>query len=398
MSRPTTDWEARSLASLATYLNGFAFKPQHWGEEGLPIVRIRELLDPAVEPDRYDGPLAHDFKIHDGDLIFSWSATLAALFWDRGPAYLNQHLFKVTPACDVDIRFLNHLINFHLDRLSARSHGTTMKHVTRGDLDGYMVELPPASEQAAVAEILEALDDQIRSMIKVVEKCRLRKIGLVDELVDAARRADLPVRSLGEIASGRGGFIQTGPFGSQLHSSDYVNAGVPVVMPQDLSDGRVNLDSIAQVSETMARSLSRHRMLPGDVVFARRGDLGRCAEINKREQGWLCGTGCLLVRTPPAVLTAGWLALVYRHELGQSHVRANAVGSTMANLNSGILASLRLPVPPVANQRNAVAVIEAHDRELSLEHQRLAKLYALKSALATDLLSGRVRVPKGVAL
>ena len=91
--RAYSELEPRSLASLGTYLNGFAFKPQHWGENGLPIVRIRELLDPTVEPDRYEGPTAEPYLIEDGDLIFSWSATLAVVFWNRGPAYLNQHLF-----------------------------------------------------------------------------------------------------------------------------------------------------------------------------------------------------------------------------------------------------------------------------------------------------------------
>jgi len=316
------------------------------------------------------------------------------------PSAFNQDIKAVVPGPDLLPRYLAYWFQGHADsflRLVGEStHGT--KKLDLADLRAFPMALPPLSEQAAVVEILEALDDQIRSTNKIVEKRRLLNIGLVDQFVSAAHRADHPVRSLGEIVSGQGSFIQTGPFGSQLHSSDYVDDGVPVVMPQDLSDGRVNLDSIARVSESMARSLSRHRMLPGDVVFARRGDLGRCAEITTREQGWLCGTGCLLVRTPPASLTAGWLALVYRHELGQSHVRANAVGSTMANLNGSILASMRLPVPPVGSQRKAVSMIQAHDYEASLERKRLAKLYALKSALMADLLSGRVRVPVEVAL
>src|SRR5205823_15132048 len=97
-------------------------------------------------------------------------------------------------------------------------------------------------------------------------------------------------RTLGEISDEVDGVIQTGPFGSQLHESDYVKSGVPVVMPKNIIDGRVSTEGIACISERDAKRLERHLLDIGDIVYGRRGDIGRRALIRERERGWLCGT------------------------------------------------------------------------------------------------------------
>src|SRR5688572_11827881 len=103
-------WEQASLASLAVYINGFAFNESYWSEDGLPIVRIAQITGSQPIGDRYEGPLPDTYRLDDGDLIFSWSGTLAVVRWNGGPAWLNQHLFKVTPRNGVDRDFLFHLL------------------------------------------------------------------------------------------------------------------------------------------------------------------------------------------------------------------------------------------------------------------------------------------------
>ena len=89
--------------------------------------------------------------------------------------------------------------------------------------------------------------------------------------------------------------IQTGPFGSQLHQSDYSEHGIPVIMPKDLLNGHVSEASIARVAKDHVERLSKHKVEVGDILYSRRGDVGRCAFTTKKEEGWLCGTGCLRV-------------------------------------------------------------------------------------------------------
>ena len=90
--------------------------------------------------------------------------------------------------------------------------------------------------------------------------------------------------------------VRTGPFGSQLHAADYVQIGVPVVMPRDLADGSISTERVARISPAKAAELSRYRLRAGDIVLARRGEMGRCARVSQRQDGWLCGTGCLRIR------------------------------------------------------------------------------------------------------
>ena len=104
--------------------------------------------------------------------------------------------------------------------------------------------------------------------------------------------------TLGEIADQSNGFIQTGPFGSQLHSYDYVDEGIPVVMPQDIVNNRIDLSKISYIEPSLANTLKRHYLRNGDIVFPRRGDIGKCAIFEDDSRLMFCGTGCLKISIP----------------------------------------------------------------------------------------------------
>lgn len=134
--------------------------------------------------------------------------------------------------------------------------------------------------------------------------------------------------SLGEISVN----IQTGPFGSQLHQSDYSEKGTPVVMPKDLISGHISEESIARVSDDHVERLSRHKIEVGDILYSRRGDVGRCAFASETEAGWLCGTGCLRVTIDSRKANPKFVfyQLLKADTIGW--VEKHAVGSTMLNL------------------------------------------------------------------
>ena len=102
---------------------------------------------------------------------------------------------------------------------------------------------------------------------------------------------DWEYSTLGEACRRGGGDIQTGPFGSQLHASDYVLDGIPSIMPQNIGDNRVIVDGIARIGSADAQRLGRYLVREGDIICSRRGDVERRALIRDRENGWLCGTG-----------------------------------------------------------------------------------------------------------
>jgi len=189
------------------------------------------------------------------------------------------------------------------------------------------------------------------------------------------------VRTLGEICEEVGGVIQTGPFGSQLHQKDYVENGIPVVMPKDIIDGRVSSTGIATISDEDAKRLSRHRLLCGDIVYGRRGDIGRQALITETEAGWLCGTGCLRISLGNTVIEPAFLHYYLRQPQVIAWICSQAIGATMPNLNTSILQSLKVTYPDLPVQRTIAGILLAYDRLIQNNMRRMQIL----ERMATNL-------------
>lgn len=175
--------------------------------------------------------------------------------------------------------------------------------------------------------------------------------------------------TLGEISAN----IQTGPFGSQLHQSDYSDEGTPVVMPKDLVNGQISEVSIARVSEDHVNRLSRHKVEVGDILYSRRGDVGRCAFATDIEQGWLCGTGCLRVTIDRSKAIPKFVFYQLQKAETVGWVEKHAVGATMLNLNTSILSSVPIEMPPLTEQKTIVDILSAYD-DLIENNQKQIKL------------------------
>jgi len=151
--------------------------------------------------------------------------------------------------------------------------------------------------------------------------------------------------------------LQTGPFGSSLHESDYKKGGTPVINPASMKNGRiVPIEKMAVGSATLER-LSGFKLRPGNIIMARRGEMGRCAVVTEREDGWLCGTGSLILRLPDN-LFAPFLVLLIGSPFVREYLGGSAVGSTMQNLNQAILLNLVVGLPPFEEQRRIAAKAE----------------------------------------
>jgi type I restriction enzyme S subunit len=303
--------------------------------------------------------------------------------------------------------------------------GSTVSNLRIPLLESLPIPTRPLAEQRAIAHILGTLDDKIelnRRMNEMLEamaralfkswfvdfdpvraKAEGRDPGLPKPLADLfpARLVDSKLGEipegwrasvLGEEVARCGGKIQTGPFGSQLHASDYAADGVPVVMPKDLLQRRVSTLSIARVSLDDAQRLSRHRLQQGDIVYSRRGDVERHGLVHRRETGWLCGTGCLLVRLGPEWPSPLWASFALDRPETRAWVVRHAIGATMPNLNTGTLARVPIVVPPdkILCAFNQVAQ-PFSDRVISADAQT-ETLVSLRDTLLPKLISGDLRV------
>lgn len=147
-------WKESTLGEIADFINGYPFKPADLGSSGTPVIRIKQLLDPNEKVDRTLTKVAEKYFLKDGDIVFSWSATLAVRLWDRGAAVLNQHLFRVEEKSGVLHEWLPIILNHAIEELLQKSHGTTMKHITKQSLLPHKVTLPPIDEQKRLVGLI----------------------------------------------------------------------------------------------------------------------------------------------------------------------------------------------------------------------------------------------------
>ena len=180
--------------------------------------------------------------------------------------------------------------------------------------------------------------------------------------------------TLGELVKGFGGLIQTGPFGAQLKQSEYTEEGVPVIMPTDISDGRVKVDRIARVPEATASRLARHRIKPDTIVFPRRGEITKRAYITEEQSGWVCGTGCLKIEAPENVIFPKFLYYQMGTTDSVDWLQKNAVGATMLNLSGEILARYPVKFPDLPTQQRIAGILSAYDDLIENNRRRIGLL------------------------
>ena len=164
-------------------------------------------------------------------------------------------------------------------------------------------------------------------------------------------------------------------------------------MPQDIEDGKIFTHAIARIPESRAQILARHRVKLGDIIIARRGELSRAAAISHRELGWVCGTGCFLLRLSGSKLDPRFFSYTYRHDIVQRQIEGLAVGSTMPSLNNSVMSSLYFPYLTEDEQHRISDHLETQDKALLSLKCENEKLEKQKTGLMHDLLTGRVRVP-----
>lgn len=199
---------------------------------------------------------------------------------------------------------------------------------------------------------------------------------------------DWNLQKLGDFAA-----FKTGPFGSALHKSDYIEGGIPVVNPMQIIDGKLIPTSSMAISDAAARKLSDFRLSEGEIVIGRRGDMGRCAVVGSGESGWLCGTGSMIVRCKPS-LNSGFAQRLLSSPAIVAEIENTSVGTTMINLNQGTLRNLLIPLPPSFEEQQAIAAtLSDADALIEALEQLLAKKRQIKQGAMQELLTGQRRLP-----
>jgi len=167
--------------------------------------------------------------------------------------------------------------------------------------------------------------------------------------------------------------IQPGPFGSQLHQSDYSEYGTPIVMPKDMVDGRISHGNLIRVSEEHVKRLNRHQVHSGDLMVARKGDVRKCVYITENEDGWMTGSDCLKVSLNRNTCFPKFVYYQLRSAYIGKWLEKVSIGATMPSLNTGLLSSIELIMPPLEIQRRIANILSAYDNLIE-NNQKQIKL------------------------
>ena len=339
-------WEWTTLGEIGKYLNGRGFKKSEWSESGRPIIRIQNLTGSGGSFNYYEGDAQERHTVRDGDLLVSWAATLGVYVW-RGPeAVLNQHIFKVES--QIHPGFHRWLLEHVLAKLQRQTHGSGMVHITKGRFDSTPVPLPPLAEQerivAAIEEHLSRLDAAEAGVVSA--RVRLRQM---EAKVKNSVLSDAPLVPLGDLAL-------ESRYGTSV-KCDYESSGPGVVRIPNVVDEAIVVNDLKYATDpggVPAEVLLRK----GDVVFVRtngsRDLIGRAAVASGSAVG--LGFASYLIRyrfrddVDPYYLCAVMSAPSTRRVL--EGLAATTDGQY--NLSVSKLDSVRVPLPPLAEQRRLV--------------------------------------------
>lgn len=180
--------------------------------------------------------------------------------------------------------------------------------------------------------------------------------------------------------------FRTGPFGSALHKSDYTSDGVPVINPMHIIDGQLIPTVTMSITENAARNLKDFRLKPNEIVIGRRGEMGRCAVVQANQDGWLCGTGSMIVRCGKDTAPA-FLQRVLSSSCVIAAIEDTSVGSTMINLNQSTLSGLKLQFPTLAEQTAIAEALSDADTLIESLEQLITKKRLIKQGAMRELLS-----------
>jgi len=370
-----------ALGEAARFVNGAAFKPSDWGAEGLPIIRIQNLTGTADQFNYTTRRVRPELVVEPGDLLVSWSATLDVYRWSGPRGLLNQHIFKVFPKADVEANYLFFALKSVLAELSSKTHGSTMKHVVRGDFESTQIAVPSLAEQRRIADLLSRAEGIVRLRREAQRKAaELIPTIFVEIFGDPATNPKRwPLTRLGDLVKRFEG-------GKNIQSGDDDASEYRILKISAVTTGRYIENESKPVPADFEPAPS-YFVRAGDLLFSRANTealVGATAMVESTNGKTLLPDKLWrLVWGAGAPVTSHFML----HLLQQPSTRAmlsriaSGTGGSMKNISQAKLKELRLPLPPLELQHAFDAKVAAAQGMAKLQVTALAKAQAAFDAL-----------------
>jgi type I restriction enzyme S subunit len=366
-------WTETTIGNVTERLTDGSHYSPKTVDQGFPYVTVRDLSEgkinfatsARIDKESFEKLRKNGCAPNIGDVLFSKDGTVGkvALVREQLDFVVLSSLAILSPdRRKVSSEFLAIILgspDFQAEAIGSKT-GLAIKRVVLKTLKHLSLNLPPLHEQKRIVDLITAVDIVCSLSLANLENLKRLKSSL-----------------------------EIGPFGSQLHSHEYTKNGVPVVMPKNLVENAISDEGIARISQEKADELERHKLRVGDVLFARRGDLTKRALVGQREEGWICGTGTVRVRSEKL----HGLILFYASKTRSVNawLLSNAVGATMPNLNTGLVAEIPFRIPD--NPEEIMEILKALEESIFEEGNRARRINRLRQSILVDLLAGKHEIP-----
>ncbi len=386
------EWDVRSIGHTFRLVNGCAFKPEDWKQNGTPIIRIQNLNDPSASFNYSQVPVPEKNRVEPGDLLFAWSGTLGTSFgarvWTGPSGVLNQHIFRVLmDERQITLPFsLLVFARIEVD-IAKQAHGfkTSFVHVKKSDLVKVSLPLPPLPEQRAIATVLSDVDVLLGGLNRLIAKKRDLKQAAMQQLLTGQTRlpgfrvkvqafkqteiGKLPndwdverVRNLADISTG------------SRNTQDRVEDGAYPFFVRSATVERINSysfdgEAVLTAGDGVGTGKIFH-YIKGKFDIHQR--VYKMSDFSER-------------------LNGRFFFLVFSTRF-YDRIMSLTAKSSVDSVRMEMIANMLIPLPSADEQTAIAAVLTDMDAELAALEQRQAKTRALKQGMMQELLTGKTRL------
>ena len=369
-------WKKVKLGDIATYINGCAFKPSDWSNQGVPIVRIQNLTGSFSETNYYDKHYNSKYEINNGDVLISWSASLGVYVWDKGRAILNQHIFKVVfNKIDIDKTYFIFAIKSLLKKMEKQTHGATMKHITKPLFDNMEFPFPPMEEQKKIAARLDAVSDLLAKQKQLLSE--------QDTLIQSTFYDMFGEHQLSQ---------QKGQWNKISDVAVIAGGSTPKTQTPEYWDGDLNWFTPAELENCSWYVYSSQRKITkagvkschleefpiNTVLLSSRAPIGKLAIARETfycNQGFkniICGE------------TVNPIYLYHLLMYNINYMKSLGKGATFKEISKKIVEDIKIPVPPLELQEKFAAIVKQIESEKSKIKSTLTETQTLFNALMAE--------------
>lgn len=346
------------LGEVASFVNGYAFKPSDWSDNGMPIIRIQDLTGNSYKMNRYNGDIEQKYKVQDGDVLISWSASLGVYVWHGENAVLNQHIFKVVfDKTDVSKDYFVYQIEYRLGNAASEAHGATMKHLTKSVFNALPFYLPKKEEQEKIAKVLNKiteLTNKTRKQAKLLDD--IIKSRFIEMFGDENNSKKWDIVNVENVADVQVGVV--------IKPSQYYtdkNEGIKAFRSLNVGEGYIKDSEWVYFSKEGHQKNSKSILKENDLLIVRSGTPGTACVVTKDYVG--SNTIDLIIAHPNCEkVNPYYLCTFTNMPHGKKQISEGIGGAAQQHFNVGKYNKLKLMLPPMKIQNKFVEFLREIDK------------------------------------